>query len=162
MFAWNLCHGTLSTPEQSEIIPLLSLVLTLNIWHLVLVFLLLTLNMYLFSGFDLLIFQFVFRLRWIQVPFIYRKDFFKVKYLHEVACTAPCLIFFQSLFKICKLECVKSTFFEWHLKLLRGNFPGQKFVVTSGRNFIGGQLSGGSCSGRNYSEKNVRGAKIQG
>ena len=57
MFAWNLCHGTLSTPEQNEIIPLLSLVLVLNIWHLLLVFLLLTLNIYLFSVFDLLIFQ---------------------------------------------------------------------------------------------------------
>ena len=57
MFAWNLCHGTLSTSEQNEIIALLSLLLTLNIWHLVLVFLLLILNMYLFSGFDLLIFQ---------------------------------------------------------------------------------------------------------
>ena len=57
MFAWNLRHATLSTSEQNEIIALLSLLLTLNIWHLVLVFLLLILNMYLFSGFDLLIFQ---------------------------------------------------------------------------------------------------------
>ena len=46
-----------STPEQNEIITLLSLLLILNIWHLVLVFLLLTFNMYLFLGFDLLIFQ---------------------------------------------------------------------------------------------------------
>ena len=52
----------------------------------------------------------VFRLRWIQVPFIYRKDFYKVKYLHEVACIAPCLIFFRNLFKISRLEC--SPFFR--------------------------------------------------
>ena len=57
MFAWNLRHATLSTSEQNEIIALLSLLLTLNIWHLVLVFLLLILNMDLFSRFDLLIFQ---------------------------------------------------------------------------------------------------------
>ena len=61
----------------------------------------------------------VFRLRWIQVPFIYRKDFFKVKYLREVACTAPCLIFFQNLFKISKLEFVKSTFFERHIQIIK-------------------------------------------
>ena len=47
----------------------------------------------------------VFRLRWIQVPFIYRKDFYKVKHLYEVACIAPCLIFFRNLFKISRLEC---------------------------------------------------------
>ena len=57
MFAWNLRHATLSTSEQNEIIALLPLLLTLNIWHLVLVFLLLILNMDLFSRFDLLIFQ---------------------------------------------------------------------------------------------------------
>ena len=55
MFTWNLCHGTLSTPEQNEIIAVLSLLLTLDKWHVVLLFLLLILNMYLFSGFDLLI-----------------------------------------------------------------------------------------------------------
>ena len=57
----------------------------------------------------------VFRLRWIQVPFIYRKDFYEVKHLHEVPYTAPCLIFFRNLFKLSKLECVNSPFFERHL-----------------------------------------------
>ena len=53
-----------------------------------------------------------FRLRWIQVPFIYRKDLYEVKHLHEVACTVPCLSFFE----ICsKLECVNSPFFKRHL-----------------------------------------------
>ena len=54
----------------------------------------------------------VFRLRWIQVPFIYRKDFYEVKHLHEVACKAPCLFFFRNLFKISKLECVNSPLFR--------------------------------------------------
>ena len=120
------------------------------------------LNMHLFSGFDLLIFQFVFRLRWIQVPFIYRKDFSKVKYLHKVVCTAPCLTFFKNLFKISKLDCVKVLFSNDICKLLRGNFPEKKSIITSGRNLILIQLSGGSCSGRNYSKKNVRGAKCAG
>ena len=57
MFTWNLCHGILSTTEQNEIIALLLLLLILYTWDIVLVFLLLTLNMYLFSVFDLLIFQ---------------------------------------------------------------------------------------------------------
>ena len=52
-----MCYGTLFTPEQNEVIALLSLLLTLNVSHLLLVFRLLTLNMYLFSGFDLLIFR---------------------------------------------------------------------------------------------------------
>ena len=55
MFTWNQCHGSLSTPDKNEIIALLSLMLTLNIWRLV--FLLLILDMYLFSGFDVLIIQ---------------------------------------------------------------------------------------------------------
>ena len=54
----------------------------------------------------------VFRLRWFQIPFIYRKDFYEVKHLHEVACKALCLIFFRNLFKISKLECVNSPFFR--------------------------------------------------
>ena len=37
----------------------------------------------------------VFRLRWIQISFIYGKDFLRVKYLHEVACISPWLIFFS-------------------------------------------------------------------
>ena len=62
----------------------------------------------------------IFRLRWIQVPLIYGKDFLKVKYLQEVAYTAPCLLFLLLLFfrffkKISKLECVSITFFERHL-----------------------------------------------
>ena len=57
MLVLNLCHGPQSTPKQNEIIALLSLLLILNKWHLVLVFLLLNVNMYLFSGFDLLIFH---------------------------------------------------------------------------------------------------------
>ena len=87
MFVLNMCHDTQSTPKQNEIIALLSLLLILNKWHLALVFLLLNLNMYLFSGFDS-----------IQVPFIYRKDFLEVKYLHEVAYTGPCLLFFFQIF----------------------------------------------------------------
>ena len=92
-FIWNLCYSTLSTPEQSKVITLLSLLLTLNISHLLLLYLLLTLNMYLFSGLDLT-FQW---LRWIQVPFIYRKDFDQVKHFHEVACTATYLIYSKFL-----------------------------------------------------------------
>ena len=57
----------------------------------------------------------VFRLRWIQVSFMYRKNFYEVKHLHEVACAAPCLTFFRNLFKISKLECVNSPFYEHHL-----------------------------------------------
>ena len=57
MFVLNLFHRTQSTPKQNQIIALLSLLLILNKWNLVLVFLLLTLNKYLFSGFDFLIFQ---------------------------------------------------------------------------------------------------------
>ena len=37
----------------------------------------------------------IFRLRWIQVPLIYRKHFHELKYFHELACTAPCLILFE-------------------------------------------------------------------
>ena len=57
MFAADLRHSTLSAPEQNDIIDLVSLLLTLNISYLILVFLLLTLNMHLFFGFDLFIFQ---------------------------------------------------------------------------------------------------------
>ena len=44
MFAANLCYGTLSAPGQNEVMAVLSLLLTLNMSHL-LVFPLLTLNM---------------------------------------------------------------------------------------------------------------------
>ena len=57
MFALNLSYGTQSTRKQNEIIALLFLLLILNKWHLVLVLLLLTLNIYLFPGFDLFIIQ---------------------------------------------------------------------------------------------------------
>ena len=56
MFPGNLCCGTLSVPGQNDVIALLSLLLTLNIANLP-VFLLLTLNIYLFSGFNLFSFQ---------------------------------------------------------------------------------------------------------
>ena len=54
----------------------------------------------------------VFKLRWIQVPFIYRMNFFEVKHLQKITCTAPCLIFFRNLFKISKLKCVNRPFFR--------------------------------------------------
>ena len=86
MFALNMCYGTQSTPKQNETISLLSFLLILNKWHLVLVFLLLTLNMYFCLNFDInmkyISISIIFR---IKVLFIYRKDFLKVKYLHEVA-----------------------------------------------------------------------------
>ena len=70
----------------------------------------------------------------------------------RISMHSPLLNFFQNLFKISKLECVKSFFSHGIYKLFRGNVPGQKSVVTcSGRNFKGDQLSRGSCSGRNYS-----------
>ena len=55
-----------------------------------------------------------FKLRWVQVPFIYRKDFLEITY------TAPCFFFFFFFFfefflKTSKLECVNITFFERHL-----------------------------------------------
>ena len=53
----NLCYSTLSTPEQNDVIALLSLFLILNISYLLLVVLLSTLNIHLFSEFDLFIFQ---------------------------------------------------------------------------------------------------------
>ena len=53
MFAGSQCYDTLSTPEQKEVIALLSLLLTLNISSHLLLFLLLTLNTDLFFGFDL-------------------------------------------------------------------------------------------------------------
>ena len=55
----------------------------------------------------------IFKLRWIQVSLINRKDLLEVKYLHEVAYTNPSLIFFFIyFFKISKLECVSITFLE--------------------------------------------------
>ena len=61
----------LCTPEENGVVALLSLLLTLNIQHLLPVFLLLNLNMYLFSGFDLFIFLFiVFRLTLIRLGFL--------------------------------------------------------------------------------------------
>ena len=57
MFAEDLYCSTLSTLEENDVIVILSLLLTLNILHLLLVFLLLALNIHLFSGCDLFIFQ---------------------------------------------------------------------------------------------------------
>ena len=57
MFNENLWHGTLFTLEQNDVIVLLSLLLTLDISHLLLKFVLLTLNINLFSGVDRFIFQ---------------------------------------------------------------------------------------------------------
>ena len=57
MFARNLSHGTQSTPEHNDVITLLLLLSTLNVPHVLLVSLVLTLNMYLFSEFDIFIFQ---------------------------------------------------------------------------------------------------------
>ena len=58
-------------------------------------------------------------------------------------------------------------------KLCRANSPGQKSIVTCSRRTVGGggggggvggggQLSASSCSGGNYSQKNVLGPKVQG
>ena len=99
-----------------------------------------------------------FKLWWIQVPFIYIKDFLEVKHLHEEACTAPCLIFFKIYSKFLNWSALKVLFSNDVYKLFRVNFPGQKsFVTCSGRNFMRGQLFGGGCSVRNYSGKNVFG-----
>ena len=54
----------------------------------------------------------IFRLRWIQVPFIYRKDFLEVKYLHEVAYTVPCLFFISIFFQNFKTGVCKHYFFR--------------------------------------------------
>ena len=108
----------------------------------------------------------VFRLRWVQVPFIYRKDFYEVKHLHEVPCTAPCLIFFRNLFKISKLECVNSPFFRtpsinYSGVIFQGKIP--LSLVPRGISWRGGgQLSRVSFSERNCSGKNVWGQKSRG
>ena len=49
-------------------------------------------------------------------------------------------------------------------KLCRANSPGQKSIVTCSRRTVGGvgQLFDSSCSGGNYSQKNVLGPKVQG
>ena len=65
----------------------------------------------------------VFRLRWIQVPFIYKENFCEIKHFHEVACTPSCLVFLWNLFKVPKLECVK--FSNAIYKLFRGNLVRQ-------------------------------------
>ena len=57
LFTGNLRHSTLSSPEQSDVVSLLLLLLTLSISNVHLLFLLLTLSMYLFSWFDLFIFE---------------------------------------------------------------------------------------------------------
>ena len=97
----------------------------------------------------------VFRLRWIQVPFIYRKDFYEVKHLHEVAYTAPCLIFFRNLFKISKLECVNSPFFRtpsinYSVVIFQDKIP--LGVKSPGVNCPGGIFMGITCPGGNCQE----------
>ena len=63
MFTRNLCfmvlyiHPSRTTPLTKHDITLLSSLITLNISQLLLVLLMLTLNVYLFSGFDIIIFQ---------------------------------------------------------------------------------------------------------
>ena len=87
-----------------------------------------------------------FTIRWIQDLFIYRRDFLKVKYLREVACTAPWLFIFQNLFKISKPKCVKSTFAERHLLIIETSFSRAKVhchffrVEFHGRSFVWGWL----------------------
>ena len=94
----------------------------------------------------------VFRLRWIQVPFIYRKDFHEVKHLHEVTCTALCLIFFRNLFKISKLEFVNSHFFRTPSINYSGVIFQGKFsfgVKSPGVNCPRGKFMGVTCPGGN-------------
>ena len=61
------------------------------------------------------------------------KDFYEVKHLHEVAYTAPCLIFFRNLFQICQgLELVVQGGFVqgkiFRVKSPEGNCPGGSFM----------------------------------
>ena len=77
----------------------------------------------------------------------------------------PLLNSFRNLFKISKLECVNNIFFSNAIyKLFRDNCPWQKYVVICHfwEEFHGIQLSRASFLKRNYSGKNVLGAKVQG
>ena len=76
------------------------------------------------------------------------KDFYEVKHLHEVAYTAPCLIFFRNLFKISKLECVNSPFFRtpsinYSEVIFQGKIP-LSLVL---RGISQGEGGSGSCQG---------------
>ena len=161
MFALNLCHGTQSTSKQNQIIAL-STVVIVNFEQMAPC-----------SGVSTVVFEHVFIfwvwsfnisiifwLRWIQAPFINRKDFLEGKYLHEVAYTIPCVLllffFFQFFFQNFQTEACKHYFIRTSFINYSGViFQGKPIVTFSGKNFIGAQFSGDSCSGRNYSGKNV-------
>ena len=139
-----------------------------------------------FSGFDLLIFQsIIFRLRWIQIPFIYIKDFLEVKYFHEVAYTAPCLLFFFFWFffqnfqtGLCKHYFFRTSFLNYSEVIFQGKSPlslvpgrlslGGSFleiVVQGGiiqEQMFGGKSPGVSCPGEKFMRVNCPGVIAQG
>ena len=111
-----------------------------------------------------------FRLRWIQVPSIYRKNFPEVKYLHEhgdyismprSSMHSPLLNFFSKSIQNFQTGVCKQYFF----RRPSINYSGEIFVITcSRRNFMGGvggggggQLSRDSYSGKDYSGENLGG-----
>ena len=116
----------------------------------------------------------IFRIRWTQIPFIYRKDFLEVKYLHEVACTAPCLIFFKNFSKFQNWSAQKKFFRTASINYSRaisrsksllphvqgGIIQGKMFERQKSRGKLPyGKFHGGNCTGENYSGVIVRGQK---